>query len=70
MLAILSLTDEVGVPGPLSDTLLFGVPFIAFVLYVWNTARDEDVANADREGLLPLADLRNWLRRVLKIRVR
>lgn len=69
-LGIVGLARAAGVPAPLTSLLLIVVPLATFVLYLWNTTRDADVAEADRAELHPMADLRNWLRRVLGIQVR
>lgn len=70
VVSIIAVVDWAEVPEPNAGRLLVLAPLLVFGLYLWNTARDADVAEVDRLELHPIADLRNWLRRVLKIRVR
>lgn len=70
MVAIMALYDEIGLSPRMGNLLLVGGPVIAIALYLWNTVRDEDVARADLRSETPLALVRTWLRRILRIRVR
>lgn len=68
LLAIAGLYDELGLSEPMENVVLASAPVITIVLYLWNTLHDEDVARADRALKTPIAPLRRWLRRVLRIR--
>lgn len=70
LLAIAGLYDELGLSEPMENVVLVSAPVITIALYLWNTLHDEDVARADRASETPIARLRRWLRRMLRIRVR
>jgi hypothetical protein len=70
LLAIAGLYDEIGLSERMEDVVLVSAPVITTALYLWITLRDEDVARADLKSDTPIALLRRWLHRVLRIRVR
>jgi hypothetical protein len=67
LLAVAGLNDELGLSEPMEDVVLISAPVITIALYLWNTLHDEDVARADLASETPVAPLRRWLRRVLRI---
>jgi hypothetical protein len=69
MLAIMRLYDEIGLSERMGYVVFCSGPVIAAALYLWITLHDADVARADLESDTPIAPLRTWLRRVLRIRV-
>lgn len=68
LIAIAGLYDELGLSEPMEDVVLISAPVITTALYLWITLHDEDVARADLRSDTPIARVRRWLRRVLRIR--